>query len=76
MPERSDEELMLAFAKNDNKAFELLYVRHKDALYRYFLRHLSNDTICQELAQDLWMKIINSKTNYKVTAQFKTWIYT
>lgn len=76
MPERSDEELMLAFAKNDLTAFEQLYARYKDALYRYFLRHLSNENICQELLQDLWMKIINSKENYQVKAKFKTWLYT
>lgn len=76
MPKRSDEELMLAFAKNDSDAFEQLYVRYKDALYRYFLRHLGNENICQELLQDLWMKIINSKENYQVTAKFKTWLYT
>ncbi|VAW37544.1 RNA polymerase sigma-70 factor [hydrothermal vent metagenome] len=76
MIEKSDEELMLAFANNDETAFEQLYARHKDAIYRYFLRHLSNQSICQELTQDLWMKIINAKENYKVTAKFKTWLYT
>ena len=76
MPERSDEELMLAFAKNDTTAFEYLYGRHKDAVYRYFLRHLSSTDIAQELVQDLWMKIINAKENYKVTAKFNTWLYT
>lgn len=76
MTERSDEELMLAFAKNDSLAFEQLYARHKDALYRYYLRHINNEATCQELFQDLWMKIINGKRNYKVTAKFKTWMYT
>ena len=76
MKERSDEELMLAFAQHDQNAFEQLYARHKDALYRYFLRHLSNESTCQELYQDLWMKIIKSKDNYKPTAKFKTWMYT
>jgi len=76
MTERSDEELMLAFANNDSQAFEQLYARHKDALYRYYLRHINNEATCQELFQDLWMKIINAKENYKVTAQFKTWMYT
>ena len=61
---------------NDTQAFEQLYARHKDAIYRYFLRHLSNENTCQELVQDLWMKIINSKENYRVSAKFKTWIYT
>jgi RNA polymerase sigma-70 factor (ECF subfamily) len=76
MPERSDEELMLAFANNDMNAFELLYARYKDALYRYFLRHLSDQNIVQELVQDLWMKVIHSKSNYQVTAKFSTWLYT
>jgi len=76
MPERSDEALMLAFAKQDASAFETLYARHKDALYRYFLRHINNQATCQELFQDLWMKVINAKENYQVTAKFKTWLYT
>jgi len=76
MIETSDEELMLAFAQQDQSAFEQLYARHKDALYRYFLRHLSNESTCQELYQDLWMKVIKSKENYKPTAKFKTWVYT
>lgn len=76
MSERSDEALMLAFAKNDASAFETLYARHKDALYRYFLRHINNQAICQELFQDLWMKVINAKENYQVSAKFKTWLYT
>lgn len=76
MIDKSDEELMLAFAKHDQEAFEQLYARYKDALYRYYLRHINNESTCQELFQDLWMKIIKSKENYKVTAKFKTWIYT
>ncbi len=76
MTDRSDEELMLAFANNDSTAFEILYARHKDSLYRYFLHHLNSEAISQELFQDLWMKIINSKQNYQVKAKFKTWMYT
>ena len=76
MNDKNDEELMLAFAQQDQKAFEELYARHKDALYRYYLRHVSNDSIAQELFQDLWTNIIKSKNNYRITAKFKTWIYT
>ncbi len=76
MTKRSDEELMLAFCKNDAHAFEELYTRYKDALYRYFIRHLSNEATSQELFQDLWVKVINSKENYRVKATFKTWLYT
>jgi len=76
MPKRSDEQLMSDFANNDAKAFELLYARHKDAVYRYFLRHISSAEIGAELMQDLWVKVINAKVNYQVKATFKTWLYT
>ncbi len=76
MTEPSDEELMLAFKEDEANAFNVLYGRYKDALYRYFLRNLKNEATSQELFQDLWMKVINSKENYQVKAQFKTWLYT
>lgn len=76
MTELSDEQLMLAFIKSDSKAFETLYKRHKDAVYRYYLRSVSNESTCQELFQDLWLKVINSKDRYQVKAKFTTWLYT
>ncbi len=76
MTERSDEELMLAFKQDEATAFNVLYGRYKDALYRYFLRNIKNEATSQELFQDLWMKVINSKENYQVKATFKTWLYT
>lgn len=76
MSERSDEQLMLAFANNDAQAFETLYKRHKDAVYRYFLRHIGNPETSSELHQDLWLKVINSKQSYQIKAKFNTWMYT
>ena len=76
MTNRSDEQLMLAFIESDSKAFEILYARHKDAVYRYFLRSVSNEATSQELYQDLWLKVIHSKNNYQVKAKFTTWMYT
>jgi RNA polymerase sigma-70 factor (ECF subfamily) len=76
MKETSDEQLMIAFINSDSKAFEILYARHKNAVYRYFLRSVSNEATCQELFQDCWLKVINSKNKYQVTAKFTTWLYT
>jgi RNA polymerase sigma-70 factor (ECF subfamily) len=76
MTDPSDEQLMLDFIESDSKAFEILYARHKDAVYRYFLGNVSNEATCQELFQDLWLKVINSKVNYQATAKFTTWLYT
>jgi RNA polymerase sigma-70 factor (ECF subfamily) len=77
MQKHSDEQLMLAFSQSDfSPAFEELYARHKDAIYRYYLRNISNEAISQELYQDLWLKVIKNKHKYQVKAKFTTWLYT
>jgi RNA polymerase sigma-70 factor (ECF subfamily) len=77
MQKHSDEQLMLAFSQSDSSsAFEELYARHKDAVYRYYLRNVSNEATSQELFQDLWFKVIKNKQMYQVKAKFSTWLYT
>ena len=71
----TDEELMQRYAAGDASAFDTLYTRHRGSLYRYFLRQCSSDAIAQELYQDVWMKLIQSRERYQPTALFKTWLY-
>lgn len=71
----SDEELMLRYAEGDVDAFQLLYEHHRGGLYRYFLRQ-SNRSVAEELFQDVWARVIQSRKRYRPTAAFKTWLYT
>ncbi|GJM05865.1 MAG: Ecf-type RNA polymerase sigma factor [marine bacterium B5-7] len=71
----SDESLMLKYASGDVVAFEVLYVRHKGAVYRYLLNLCRNDAVAEELFQEVWMKLINAKEKYQVKAKFTTYIY-
>jgi len=71
-----DEELMLAYAKGEAAAFDVLYRRHKAPVYRYVLRHCGNAGIAEELFQDIWMNAIRVRANYVPTAKFATWLYT
>lgn len=71
----SDETLMLEYAQGDAAAFETLYRRHKDAMYRYLLRQCQNTAIAEELFQDIWLRIVNARQNYSVKASFRTWLY-
>jgi len=72
--EISDENLMLSYCNGDADAFEVLYQRHKSPLYRFILRQ-SGQEFVEELFQDIWLKVINSRMSYQVTASFKTWLY-
>lgn len=70
-----DEQLMLAYAKGDSSAFERLYSKHKDALYRFFLRQSGNQALAEELYQDVWLRVIKARDSYEQKAKFTTWLY-
>ena len=74
MTERSDEELMLAYASGDARAFELLYTRHRGPLFRFLLRGLKRRELADELFQETWGRVIQARTRYRVEARFSTWL--
>lgn len=75
--EKSDKDgqLMLSYASGDASAFEILYRKHKDALYRFFLRQCGNRATAEELYQELWMRVIRARRSYEQKALFRTWLY-
>jgi RNA polymerase sigma-70 factor, ECF subfamily len=73
--EHSDEDLMLAYGNGDVRAFELIYQRHKGALYRYLLRQCGNTADAQELFQDVWANLIRARERYRAQARFTTYLF-
>ena len=70
-----DSALMLRYRDGDVAAFEVLYQRHNDALYRYLLRLCHHRDTAEDIFQDAWGKIIKSRQNYRPTAKFSTFLY-
>jgi RNA polymerase sigma factor (sigma-70 family) len=75
MQDRSDEELMQAYAGGDMTAFECLYARYRGPLYRYILRQVSDAAIANDLYQGSWEKIIRGRDHYTARAPFKAWMF-
>ena len=73
--EVSDEDLMCDYRDGNAGAFDMLYRRHKGSLYRYLLRKCDNQSIAEELFQDVWMKLIKARGTYVVRAKFTTWLF-
>ena len=79
-----DEQLMLAYREGDAGAFEELYRRHKGGLYRFVLRSVRDRAVAEELYQEIWMRVIEARGRYEVSApsadaksaKFGTWLYT
>ena len=72
---RSDEALMLAYRAGDLRAFEALFGRWRGPLYRYLAHQCRNAADADELYQDIWLKVVNARLGYEVSAKFSTWIF-
>ena len=70
-----DSALMLRYKDGDTAAFETLYKRHNDALYRYLLRLCRHRATAEDIFQDVWGKIIKARSSYRPTAKFTTFMY-
>lgn len=67
---------MLAYGRGDAAAFEALYKRHRGALYRFVLRAIRQRASAEELFQEVWIRVIESRSRYAPQARFTTWLYT
>ena len=70
-----DSALMLRYRDGDVAAFEALYRRHNDALYRYLLRLCKHRDTAEDIFQEVWGKIIKARDSYRPTAKFTTFLY-
>jgi RNA polymerase sigma-70 factor (ECF subfamily) len=72
----SDEQLMLAYAGGEAAAFVALYGRHKGGLFRFVARSVKTRGEAEEIFQEIWMRVIESRARYRPQAKFGTWLYT
>jgi RNA polymerase sigma-70 factor, ECF subfamily len=70
-----DDALMLRYAAGEAQAFDVLYARHKGAIYRFFLRQMSRAD-SEECHQEVWLKLINARSAFQPRGEFKAWLFT
>jgi RNA polymerase sigma-70 factor, ECF subfamily len=71
----SDEEIMLAVAGGDLSAFEQLVIRHQISAWNTAFRFLGNTTDAEDVAQDAFLRILDSAVRYRPTAAFRTYLF-
>lgn len=71
----SDEELMLAVANGDLRAFEQLVRRHQAAAWNAAYRFLGNAADAEDAAQEAFLRILDAAPRYWPTASFRTYLY-
>lgn len=70
-----DDALMQAWVAGDARAFETLYLRHRDKLYRFVLRQVRSGALADEIFQDIWQRVIAARADWRPEALFTTWLY-
>ena len=71
----SDDDLMRAYVAGDAVSFETLYRRYADRLHGYIYRLVGNEATCDEIYQDTWQRVIQSRASYRADGTFKAWLF-
>lgn len=66
---------MLRYRDGDGSAFDALYSRHRAGLFRFILRQCPRRGEAEEIFQEVWMKLIEARSRYRVEARFSTYLY-
>lgn len=72
----TDEQLVHAYAKGNNEAFDVLLKKHQDRIYNYILRIIKNEDIANDIFQETFIKAIMTirQGRYTETGKFPAWI--
>ncbi|MFO0550404.1 MAG: RNA polymerase sigma factor [Polyangiaceae bacterium] len=75
-PEVTDEALMLRYQGGDRSAFAILVKRHKTNVYNFILRQVRIGSVAEDLTQDVFVRVVQSASEFRHSARFSTWVYT
>ncbi|QHF48226.1 RNA polymerase sigma factor [Pseudomonas sp. S49] len=71
----SDESLLARYREGDGAAFEILYARHRQGLYRFLLGLSGKPEQADEVFQETWLSLIRSSSRPQGRATFRTWLF-
>ena len=66
---------MLRVRDDDAFAFEILIDRHQGKIQRFMQGWVKSVQQCEDLAQDVFLKVYKARKTYAPTAKFTTWLY-
>lgn len=71
----SDERLMAEVRDGSREAFEELFARYRDVLWRFFARRLPNPSRTEELVQDVFLAVLQNRVRYEPRAPFRAYLF-
>lgn len=71
----SDEQLIKQAADGDLEAFETLYHRHRDWVYRLAWRFTQNHELALDVLQETFANLLKRLPDFELTAKLTTYLY-
>ncbi len=74
----TDQELIRAYLKGDEKSFEILLKRNQDRVFGYILSKIKNYDLANDIFQDVFIKVIKTlkRGAYNEEGKFLPWVLT
>lgn len=72
----TDDKLMELYKNGEDMAFEVIYLRHKDKVYSYLSKRLTDLNIIDDIFQNIFAKFHKSRNLYSNEHSLLKWIYT
>lgn len=73
---KSNKELLRLIQKDDRIAFYNLYERYSKRLYGFVLRYIKQESDAEEIVQEVFIKIWESRNNIDVYSSFESFLFT
>jgi len=73
--EENDRELVQACRRGERDAFRTLFETYKDKVYGIAFRFTGDENLAMDIAQDTFLKLFSSLTEFRGDAAFSTWVY-
>ena len=75
MHQLTDNALMLKVKSGDLDKLGLLYERHKKRLFGFFYNMNSNASVCEDLVQNVFVRILKYKHTFTGEGSFTAWMF-
>lgn len=72
----SDDDLMARLGAGDLRAFDVLYERHRGAVFTFLARLTRNHHLAEDLLQETFVRIYRSRDTYRPSGRFRAWLFT
>ncbi|MEN8226487.1 MAG: sigma-70 family RNA polymerase sigma factor, partial [Bacteroidota bacterium] len=70
-----DQEILKRISQNDKKAFEELFSDNYPSLYEYALFYVGNGQQAEDIVQDVFLKIWDSRKRLSIKSSLKGYLY-